>query len=276
MAQPIAAEEGLRSISCYRPLYQESRRDYDTILLVEADELRRRVAAIQWYQTIDLGGGIVTPGVDNTPKRLRTLGLPESLAGKTVLDIGAWDGFFSFEAERRGAARVVATDYFCWNGPGWGSKAGFELAREHFGSSVEDLDLDVCDLRPENPGVFDLVLFLGVLYHVENPMLALRAVRKVTGERLILETVCDWITASDPRAAYYPEAELNGDPTNWWGLNPAAVTGMLRAVGFRKVVTHYVQPPHERWAHAALKKWQGKAPFFATARQGRAVFHAWA
>ena len=75
---------------------------------MDAADLRARADAHRWYHTIDLGGGIVTRGVDNSPERLARLGLPVSLAGKTVLDVGAWDGFFSFEAERRGAARVVA------------------------------------------------------------------------------------------------------------------------------------------------------------------------
>ena len=92
-------------------------------------DLAARAEAIRWYHTIDLGGGVVTKGIDDSALRLARLDLPQSLAGLTVLDIGAWDGFFSFEAERRGAARVVAADYFSWHGDGWGSKAGFELAR---------------------------------------------------------------------------------------------------------------------------------------------------
>ena len=74
----------------------------------------------------------MTRGVDDTPLRLARLDLPLSLAGESVLDIGAWDGFFSFEAERRGASRVVAADYYSWHGTGWGTgtgKAGFELAQ---------------------------------------------------------------------------------------------------------------------------------------------------
>ena len=97
--------------------------------------LARQAEAIRWYHTIDLGGGVVTKGIDETPVRLARLDLPASLAGLSVLDIGAWDGFFSFEAERRGAARVLAADYYSWHGDGWGSKAGFELARRTFGSS---------------------------------------------------------------------------------------------------------------------------------------------
>ncbi|HRT55377.1 MAG TPA: hypothetical protein P5038_02005 [Candidatus Paceibacterota bacterium] len=71
---------------------------------MDRDELRARVAQLRWHHSIDLGQGIITPGQDNSPRKLARLGLPESLAGKTVLDVGAWDGFFSFEAERRGRA----------------------------------------------------------------------------------------------------------------------------------------------------------------------------
>src|SRR4051812_18156645 len=71
------------------------------------DELRAAVDALEWHHTMDLGGGVVTPGRDATEANLARIQMPASLAGKTVLDIGAWDGFYSFEAERRGADRVV-------------------------------------------------------------------------------------------------------------------------------------------------------------------------
>lgn len=199
------------------------------------DELRRRVQAIRWYHTMDLGHGIVTPGCDNTFRQMRRLGLPADLRGKTVLDVGAWDGAYSFEAERRGASRVLATDHFCWSGPGWGTKAGFELAREALGSRVEDLDIDVPDLSPETVGRFDIVLFPGVLYHLQDPLGALRRLASITRERLIVETVVDLIYLRRPAVALYPGSELSDDPTNWCGPNPAAVVAMLRCAGFREV-----------------------------------------
>ena len=188
-------------------------------------DLAVRAEAIRWYHTIDLGGGVVTKGIDDSPLRLARLDLPQSLAGLTVLDIGAWDGFFSFEAERRGASRVVAADYFSWHGSGWGSKAGFELARGALGLTVEDLDIDVMDLSPERVGQFDVVFFLGVLYHLRHPLLALERIASVTRKRLILETVVDMVGIRRPAVAFYPGRELNNDPTNWWAPNLPRCTG---------------------------------------------------
>lgn len=243
-----------------------------------ATDIAARVAALRWYHRIDLGGGVVTPGVDATPFRLGELRLPASLAGKTVLDIGAWDGFFSFEAERRGAARVLAADHYAWHGLGWGTgqgKAGFELARQALGSRVEDRDIDVLDLSPESVGRFDIVFFLGVLYHVPNPLLALERVASVTAGTLILETVVDMVGYSRPAAAFYPDRQLNGDPTNWWGPNQAAVCGMLRAVGFSRVevVTPQRSAPY-RAARALYHRVKGRNTLRAAFRQDRAVFHA--
>jgi tRNA (mo5U34)-methyltransferase len=161
--------------------------------------------------------------------------MPESFQGMTVLDIGAWDGFYSFEAERRGASRVLATDSFCWGGGGWGTKAGFDLVRNTTNSKVEDMVIDVMDLSPERIGLFDVVLFLGVLYHLRHPLLALERVFSVTRKQLILETHVDLLSYEKPAMAFYPGSELNNDPTNWWGPNPVAVKAMLKDVGFQKI-----------------------------------------
>jgi tRNA (mo5U34)-methyltransferase len=199
------------------------------------ESLSRQVAGLKWWHTIDLGNGIVTPGIDPTPARLLELQFPGDLTGLSVLDVGAWDGFFSFEAERRGARRVLATDSFCWGGGGWGTKAAFELARQAIGSKVEDLEIDPLELSPERIGTFDLVLFLGVLYHMRHPLLALERAASVTRGQLILQTQVDLSAIDRPAIAFYQGAELNNDPTNWTGPNPAAVVAMLRAAGFRDV-----------------------------------------
>ena len=243
------------------------------------EELQARADALRWYHTIDLGQGVVTRGADNTPERLPRLQLPDSLAGRSVLDIGAWDGFFSFEAERRGASRVVAADYYSWLGQGWGTgqgKAGFQLAREALASKVEDVDVDVMSLSSKHPGTFDVVLFLGVLYHLPHPLLALERVADVTGDLLILETVVDMVGVGRPAAAFYPGRELNADPTNWWGPNPPAVEAMLRVVGFRRVEQITPTPSAAfRAARAAWHRLQRKNSLGLAFRQDRAVFHAW-
>jgi tRNA (mo5U34)-methyltransferase len=198
--------------------------------------LRSEVDKIRWWHPIDLGDGLVTPGADvHIRARLAEIQMPANLAGQSVLDIGAWDGFFSFEAERRGAQRVLATDSFCWDGGGWGTKAGFNLARRALKSRVEDKWIQVLDLSPETVGVFDVVLFLGILYHMKHPLLALERVTSVTRRQLIMQTQVDMLGIDRPALAFYPGTELNGDPTNWVGPNPAAVIAMLKTAGFDRV-----------------------------------------
>jgi tRNA (mo5U34)-methyltransferase len=194
----------------------------------------------------------------------------------TVLDIGAWDGFFSFECERRGAARVVAADYYSWQGSGWGTKAGFTLAREALGSRVEDIDIDVMDLSPSRVGVFDVVLFLGVLYHLRHPFLALERIAPLARRQLIVETVIDMVGFARPAMALYPTRELNNDPTNWWAPNIPAMRAMLESVGFACVQTvTSTRGPMYRAARAAYHQLRGKNSFRPAFRQDRAVFHAY-
>jgi tRNA (mo5U34)-methyltransferase len=219
----------------------------------DVNRVSAEIAEVNWYHQIDLGDGIVTPGVDDTLSRMSPLELPSDLSGKSVLDIGAWDGFFSFEAERRGASRVLATDSYCWSGEGWGTKEGFLTASRILGSRVDDLEVDVMDLSPKTVGTFDLVLFVGVLYHMRHPLLALERVASVTGDQLIFDSHTAMTTEPDPVMVFYPGTELNNDPTNWWGPNPPAVEAMLRDVGFQRT---------ER-KHPEL------------IRQGRLIIHAW-
>src|SRR5262245_56397540 len=240
------------------------------------EELQSRVSALRWYHTIDFGGGIVSKGADDTAVRLSRLDLPASLSGRTVLDVGAWDGFFSFEAERRGAARVVATDSYSWGGAGWGTKAGFELAREALGSHVEDVEVDVMDLDPSRLGTFDVVLFLGVLYHMRDPVGALERAASMTGGLLVVETEVGMLLNRQPAAAFYPGDELAGDHTNWWAPNPAAVVGMLRAVGFRDVEVAWRRSLPRRVAGWMVHRARSRTDMslFETMRRFRFVFHA--
>jgi len=236
------------------------------------DELRREVAKIHWYHSFDLGNGMVTVGWEkNTASRLQRLKIPEDLRNLSVLDVGAWDGFFSFEAERRGARRVLAVD--TWPG---NNKEGFQLARKALGSHVEDMTIDVLDLTPERVGTFDLVLFLGVLYHLRHPLLALERIFSVTANHLILETHIDMLWNKRPAMAFYPGDELHDDPSNWWGPNPAAMISMLKSVGFKRV--ELISKYHSQlWMFAVafyLKMRRGTA-FLPTLQQNRMIFHAW-
>jgi len=241
---------------------------------IDAREIREQVERIRWFHSIDLGHGIVTPGRDDSRRKLAQVGMPESLEGRAVLDIGAWDGFFSFEAERRGAHRVLAVDSFCWSGDGWGTQDGFRLAHRVLGSQVEDREMEVMDLSPGDIGTFDVVLFLGVLYHLKNPQAALERVAGVARDLLILETHVDLLHVGSPAVAFYPGAELDDDPTNWCGPNPAALEWMLREVGFREIRVAYRSPVAWRAGRAAKLAVRGKASFLPSFRQGRIVVHA--
>lgn len=156
----------------------------------------------------------------------------ESLTGRSVLDIGAWDGWFSFEAERRGAASVTACDWFCWSGPGWGTRAGFDHVHAQLNSSVKTIECDIPDLNPDLHGRFDTVLLLGVLYHVRDMITVLDQVQALCKDHLILETVT-W-PGNEPDARYWSDTSLAGDPTNFWTPTTACVTDMLRDLGFKR------------------------------------------
>jgi tRNA (mo5U34)-methyltransferase len=242
---------------------------------MDVEELKKEVAKIRWWHRIDLGNGIVTPGYDQSPRKLKKLKMPADLSGKSVLDIGAWDGFFSFEAERRGAKRVLAVDSFCWSGEGWGTKAGFNLARKALRSKVEDREMEVLDISAEEIGTFDLVLFSGVLYHMPHPLLSLERVFSVTGNQLILETEVDMEWHRRPAMAFYPGDDLSDDATNWWGPNAVAVEAMLKTVGFRKVELVSRGSRALKVAGSIKNAVTDRAPFLPGLQRNRAVFHAW-
>lgn len=240
-------------------------------------ELAEAVGRIKWFHTIDLGHGVVTPGQDRSRQKLPGMCIPESLAGKTVLDIGSADGFFSFEAERRGASRVLATDIFAWRDAPTGQQ-GFNLVRRVLNSKVEDQLIDVMDISPERVGTFDVVMFPGVLYHLKHPLLALENIYSVTKEMLILETAVDLLGISRPASAFYPGSELNQDHTNWFGPNPACIEAMLKTVGFRRVrkmTPAWVHSVPYRFAYAFRRRFTRQTPWLQAFQQGRCVYHAW-
>src|SRR6202046_5001162 len=123
-----------------------------------------------WYHSMELPDGRVIAGfqsIERLRARIAQFHIPGDLRGKRVLDIGAWDGWFSFEMERRGA-EVLAIDN--WDNP------RFHQARAMLNSRVEYRQMDMYELTPERVGRFDIVLFLGVLYHLKHPLLALERV----------------------------------------------------------------------------------------------------
>ncbi|HTU45274.1 MAG TPA: DUF1698 domain-containing protein [Bryobacteraceae bacterium] len=209
--------------------------------------LADRVQAIRWWHRISLGDGIVTPGPDDTPLKIAAAHLPADLTGKTVIDVGTWDGAFAFECEHRGASRVLATDLFVWERFG---RAGFDLAHEILKSRVEPRMISVEDLAPGTVGMFDIVLFLGVLYHAQDPMRYLRNVASICRDLVVLETHIDALDYPRPSAVFYPGDTLNNDPTNFWGPNPACVESMLLEVGFKRVLRFDSYSPTRMVFHA--------------------------
>jgi tRNA (mo5U34)-methyltransferase len=199
--------------------------------------LRSKINALPWHHQIDFGEGLLTPGAGKIDVMMAQAEVyfRGGIAGQTFLDVGCWDGFNSFEAHKRGARRVLATDHFAWSENCWGKREAFELARSHIAPSVEVMDVDLPDLTPDRVGTFDVVLFAGVFYHLRHPFLTLETVCKLARRTFILETHLDALEQDRPMMVFYPEAELANDPTNWWGPNPPCVVAMLRDVGFSRV-----------------------------------------
>ena len=161
----------------------------------DPEQLRREVDGITWYQSMELPGGIVTPGDYDMADALKRIPFPASLAGKRCLDVGTRDGFWAFEMERRGAEEVVAIDLtsqaqvdFPEPRPTFPDhiiaalderNASFDLAHRALGSKVEWRAVSVYDLDPEEVGHFDFAFIGTLLLHLRNPVDALSAIRRV-------------------------------------------------------------------------------------------------
>ncbi len=190
-----------------------------------------------WWHTIDLGDGVKTPGHDNVrSKEVRAQAVPRRLRGKTVLDVGCWDGNFSFLCESRGAAVTPVDNFQCRDfvrskyGVELRDGEGFRVAARLLGSRLKLKRCDFSSLR----GSFDVVLFFGVLYHERYPLLALEHLARLTTEYAVVET--HYIkSGSAPLLRFYPGSSLNQDPTNFWGPTLSCVELMLKDVGFRRV-----------------------------------------
>jgi tRNA (mo5U34)-methyltransferase len=219
-------------------------------MISDRAEVERLIAEHgRWWHEIELAPGIVTPGDDSNRMKLPildALGLPPDLRGKRALDIGCSDGYFSFELERRGA-EVVAIDFVPE------TYTGFATARKILGSGVDYRMDNVYNLTPEGYGRFDVVLFLGVLYHLRKPLAALDAIRSVMNEgaQLFVGTMLidEYFLLPDgstttldavnpllkdvPLWQAYPGDTLNGDFTNCFAPNRRALEAALQEAQFR-------------------------------------------
>ncbi len=202
-----------------------------------------------WFHNLDLRGVRTAPEhfLGDYPnvkwQRFRDA-IPRDLAGLSVLDIGCNGGFYAMEMKRRGASRVLAVDF----------DADY-LAQARFAAEVEGLDIEFRQLSVYDVGAlgerFDVVLFVGVLYHLRHPLLALDLIHEhVARDLLVFQTLQRGSDAVPPLDADYPfwttdifedpgypklhfiERSYSGDPTNWWAPNRAASEAMLRSAGF--------------------------------------------
>lgn len=203
----------------------------------------------RWWHEIEVAPGIVTPGDDSNRMKLPILdqlGLPVTMSGLRVLDVGCSDGFFSFEMEKRGA-EVVAIDFVPED------YSGFATASRIIGSGVEYRMDNIYNVAPERYGYFDVILFMGVLYHLRNPLGGLDALRSVMkeGAQLFVGTMMidEYLQLPDGTVASladlnpilldvpiwqaYPRDSLNGDFTNCFAPNKAALVAALEEARFR-------------------------------------------
>jgi tRNA (mo5U34)-methyltransferase len=234
-------------------------------------ELQAQADALPWYHTIDLGGGVVTKGT--SAQDISEAILPD-VSGRSVLDIGAWDGKFSFLAERAGASRVVALDHYAWGvdwvarGNYWAEciqhgtfpdqsrdetdfwqpdlpgRRGFEFAAAALGSKVEPVVADFQTVDLDELGSFDVVLYLGVLYHMKEPLTCLERVRAITKEVAVIETEALQLGGHEDEALmrFYAGSSLQTDFGNWYVPTIRALHNLCRVAGFSEVRT-VIGPP---------------------------------
>jgi tRNA (mo5U34)-methyltransferase len=213
-------------------------------------EIRERVEALRpWFHNIDLGGVATAPDhflgdYPNIKWRKFSDAIPADLTGKSVLDIGCNGGFYSMEMKRRGADRVLGVDF-----------DESYLAQARFAAELSDLNIEFKKLSVYEVGQlgerFDIILFMGVLYHLRHPLLALDLIRTHVADDLMVfqsmqrgsaevgevaENYLFWDTDLFDQPEFpklhFIERRYANDPTNWWIPNRAAVEGMLRSAGF--------------------------------------------
>jgi len=219
------------------------------------DEIRRRAEALgPWFHNIELDGVWTAPNhfLGNYPavkwQRFADA-IPKDLTGKSVLDIGCNGGFYSIEMKKRGASRVLGIDF----DDTYLAQARF--AAQHTGHDIEFRKLSVYDVGMLGER-FDIVLFMGVLYHLRHPLLALDLIHEhVAKDTLVFQSMqrgsqqvlpvaenyTFWQTEHFDEPGYpkmhFIEHRYADDPTNWWAPNSACVEAMLRSAGFA-IVQH--------------------------------------
>jgi tRNA (mo5U34)-methyltransferase len=222
---------------------------------ISRDEIQKRIRQLgPWFHNMELGGVQTAPEhfLGDYPRfKFRNFEhiLPGDLTGKRVLDIGCNGGFYSIEMKRRGAERVLAIDY----DETYLAQARF--AAEVCGMDIEFARLSVYDVAQIGEK-FDLVIFMGVLYHLRHPLLALDLIREHVARDLMLfqsmqrgdpgempierdysfEQTDIFEDSRFPRM-FFIERRYAKDPTNWWIPNAACVEAMLRSAGF-KILEH--------------------------------------
>jgi tRNA (mo5U34)-methyltransferase len=211
---------------------------------------------IYWHQRWEVEPGIFTPGRNPVAELMNWADVPLDLSGKRVLDIGAWNGCFSFECERRNAAEILAI------GPEPSTMTGFDKLKTYLRSRVIYQQGTVYDLRPDVLGKFDVVICFGVIYHLRYPLLAFDMMRRVCACDLFVETagidhnlLIDGqsfaLESIDPKLnrlsllQFYRLGELNNDTTNWFSFNKKCLEDMLLSSGFEPL---FIQEFHDRIA----------------------------
>ena len=197
--------------------------------------------SIKWWHRIPIGL-TTTPGHnEESESTFNAMGILQC-NGMSILDIGCWDGFYSFKCEELGADRVVASDKFVWDDERF-TDAGFNFAHKHRNSKVEKLYASVEELPSKNLGKFDCVLMLGVLYHSKSPIQYIEIAKELSKGIVIFETAVDMMDIPYPAARYYVHDEYHNDPTNFWGFNELAMLGMMSDAGFKNIKSVQLNNP---------------------------------
>ncbi len=178
-----------------------------------------------WYHKFEIYPGVVTPGVYDPGSMWAQLGLADDLTGCQILEIGPADGYFTKQMTMRGAT-VTAYDYAAKD------FYGFAIMEMLHGAPFNFVHGTIYDIERFDLTQFDIVLCLGVLYHLPDMVRAMHLLRRLCKDRLIVETVVAVNLGDEPTARYHPAASFNQDYTNFWSPNMACVEAILTDVGF--------------------------------------------